>query len=505
MHAMKFSELVNRVKGRVGVVEATAAVDPEVVRVCEDSRKVRAGDLFVARGGTKSDGGRFVADAVARGAVAEISAEGVDVGGSVAVARMQNANLGVALLAHELAENPTAGMKMLAVTGTKGKTTVAYLVRSILRAAGTSCGLVGTVEIDDGKRVVPAEMTTPGAVELVDLFVRMREHGTQACVMEVSSHALHQQRTAGINFGVAMFTNLTGDHLDYHKTMEEYAAAKALLFEGLEARATGVVNVDDAWAQRMVAGCRTSVVRYGVDRPADWSASIEQMTSAGTEMVVTGPRGQEARIRSPLVGKHNVYNTLCAIAGCRAMGVPMEAVVRGLEGMAGVPGRLQAVRGSGEGELPFQVLVDYAHTHDSLKNVLTAVRGTMNSGGGGRLICVFGCGGDRDRTKRPRMALVAQELADLVIVTSDNPRTEQPVAIIDEVCAGFRGEWRTSGRVVVEMDRRTAIQRAVGLAQAGDVVVIAGKGHENYQIIGTTKHHFDDVEEAAAALAARGL
>jgi UDP-N-acetylmuramoyl-L-alanyl-D-glutamate--2,6-diaminopimelate ligase len=181
----------------------------------------------------------------------------------------------------------------------------------------------------------------------------------------------------------------------------------------------------------------------------------------------------------------------------------MAAIVRGLEGMAGVPGRLQAVRG--KGELPFQVLVDYAHTHDSLKNVLTAVRGTMNSGGGGRLICVFGCGGDRDRTKRPRMALVAQELADLVIVTSDNPRTEQPVAIINEVCAGFRGEWRTSGRVVVEMDRRTAIQRAVGLAQAGDVVVIAGKGHENYQIIGTTKHHFDDVEEAAAALAARGL
>ncbi len=504
MRAMKFSELVNRVKGRVGVVEATGAADPEVVRVCEDSRKVRAGDLFVARGGTKADGRRFVADAVARGAVAVISAEGVDVGGSVAVARVQDTNLGVALLAHELAGNPTAGMKMVAVTGTKGKTTVAYLVRSILKAAGTSCGLVGTVEIDDGRTVVPAEMTTPGAVELVDLFVRMRENGTQACVMEVSSHALHQHRTAGIRFGTAMFTNLTGDHLDYHKTMEEYAAAKALLFENLEAGATGVINVDDAWAQRMVAGCRTSVVRYGLDRAADWSASIESMTSAGTEMVVSGPQGQGARIRSPLVGKHNVYNTLCAVAGCRATGVPMAAIVRGLEGMAGVPGRLQAVRG--KGELPFQVLVDYAHTHDSLKNVLQAVRGTMSSERGkGRLICVFGCGGDRDRTKRPKMAAVAQELADLVVVTSDNPRTEQPVAIIEEVCAGFSGSWRTGGQVVVEMDRRTAIQRAIGLAQAGDVVVIAGKGHENYQIIGTTKHHFDDVEEASAALAFRGL
>jgi UDP-N-acetylmuramoyl-L-alanyl-D-glutamate--2,6-diaminopimelate ligase len=503
MRGMKFSELVNRVKGRVGVVEAAGAGDPEVVRVCEDSRKVRAGDLFVARGGTKADGGTFVADALARGAVAVVSAEGVDVAARVAVARVKDTNLGVALLAHELAGNPTAGMKMIGVTGTKGKTTVAYLVRSILRAAGTTCGLVGTVEIDDGKAAAPAEMTTPGAVELVDLFVRMRDNGVKACVMEVSSHALHQRRTAGIGFGVAMFTNLTGDHLDYHKTMEDYAAAKALLFENLEAGATGVINVDDAWAQRMVAGCKTAVVRYGIDRAADWSAAIESMTSAGTEMVVTGPRGEGARIKSPLVGKHNVYNTLCAIAGCRAMGVPMAAIVRGLEEMTGVPGRLQAVRGSGKGELPFQVLVDYAHTHDSLKNVLTAVRGTMT--GKGRLICVFGCGGDRDRTKRPKMAAVAQALADLVLVTSDNPRTEQPVAIIEEVCAGFSGAWRTSGQVVVEMDRRTAIERAVGLAQAGDVVVIAGKGHENYQIIGTTKHHFDDVEEAGAALAARGL
>ncbi len=527
---MKFSELIERVRGRGVVVGEVrlgewGGVDPEVTGVAEDSRKVKDGDIFVARGGTKTSGANFIRDALERGAVAvvcsnEIPEESLRAFGRDLLVRAENVNLACAVLAHEVAGNPTSGMKVIGITGTKGKTTVAYLMRSVLKAAGHKVGMIGTVEIDDGKNVVPAEMTTPGSVELVELFCRMRENGVTHCVMEVSSHALHQHRVAGVDF-----TNLTGDHLDYHKTMEEYAAAKAMLFEGLGEDAVAVVNRDDRWSKRMREKCQASVSDFSLgDRDARWTAGIRNMTSRSMQIAIGGydPRRSKAVnviLDTPLIGRHNAYNILCVFDAAVELGVDPEVVATEIRHAHGAPGRLQRVYV--EGFVPsFQTFVDYAHTHDALENVLKAIRVTMGKsvelspGEVGaswqtymgkperncRLICLFGCGGDRDRSKRPKMGAVAERLADVVIVTSDNPRTEEPGAIIEEICVGFSAGWKTAGKVTVEPDRRAAIRLAIGMAMPGDVVLLAGKGHENYQIIGTTKHHFDDVEEAEAAL-----
>ncbi|MGN6370226.1 MAG: Mur ligase family protein [Phycisphaerae bacterium] len=547
---MRFSELMKAIEGRVRVGEVRAGRDPEVLRVCEDSRKVREGDLFVVRKGTKRDGAEFVADAILKGAVGVVVESGqlsVVSGqlGEVASAEVGDVNLALALLAHEVGGRPTAGMKVIGVTGTKGKTTVAYLMRSVLGAAGKRVGMVGTVEIDDGERVVAAEMTTPGVVELVELFGRMKGNGVEYVVMEVSSHSLHQHRVGGIDFAVGVFTNLTGDHLDYHGTMEEYAAAKGMLFEGLGKDAFAIINGDDAWAERMVRGCKGRVVQFKVtDKPltkgavppmevpglpgdagaptpqwtypgeippGGFATYIWRMNSNGMGLTVAWDHppfemyGLGHTFVTPLVGRHNAYNITAAYVACGALGAlrtpaDLEGRVR-MAGIwkkaAGAPGRLQRVDGKGA---KFNVFVDYAHTHDSLENVLKAVRGTM---GKGRLICVFGCGGDRDRTKRPKMGAVAEGLADRVIVTSDNPRTEDAGGILREICAGFSTGWERGGKISVVADRRGAIRAAIGMAEAGDVVLIAGKGHENYQIVGTVKHHFDDVEEAEAALRER--
>jgi len=506
---MKFIDLISCVGGRM-----VRGANVEIGRVIDDSRAVRAGDLFVARTGTKTSGQSYIADALAKGAVAVVTESGQEsaAGEAPALATVGDVNLALALMAHEAAGNPTKNMTMIAVTGTKGKTTIAYLLRSVLRVAGHKVGMIGTVEIDDGEEVVAAEMTTPGAWALVELFARMRENGVTHCVMEVSSHALHQRRVAGIGFKVGIFTNLTGDHLDYHKTMEEYAAAKALLFEGLGKDAVAVINADDKWAERMVAGCVAAIVRYGIgigdhwrkisERPVEeltreWRAAIGRMSSSGMDLEVFEP-GAQWTVTTPLVGRHNVYNLLSVIAAASSLGIAVEEILDSVVDLRGAPGRLEAVKHAGAESL--SVFVDYAHTHDALENVLTALRGTM---GAGRLICMFGCGGDRDRTKRPKMAAIAERLADVVVLTSDNPRTEKPGDIIDEVCTGFSANWKETGKITVEADRRAAINLAIGLAQAGDVVLLAGKGHETYQIIGTTKHHFDDVEEAQKALSAK--
>ena len=522
---MRFSELIDRISGRVDVKDVRAGGDPEILRVCEDSRGGGVGDLFVARAGTKADGGKFVADAIAKGAVAVVAEGAVGIAipgleaGRVGFARVGDVNLALALLAHEVAGKPTSGMKLVGETGTKGKTTVAYLMRSVLNAAGKRVGMIGTVEIDDGVAVAPAEMTTPGVAELVELFSRMKGNGVEYVVMEVSSHSLHQRRVGGIDFAVGIFTNLTGDHLDYHGTMEEYAAAKGMLFAGLGEGAVAVINTDDKWADSMLKGCRARIIPYRLGtRISDhgWVGRIDSMRatgmhltffsrttfydlSSGVQKLTAGTPWQDAgiAIKTPLVGQHNVYNLLAMAAAASALGIDVWKIGNAALNCAGAPGRLQRVEAK---EQAYSVFVDYAHTHDSLENVLKAVRGTM---GNGRLICVFGCGGDRDRTKRPKMGAVAERLADRVIVTSDNPRTENAGAIIEEICAGFSSGWRDGGKIRVEADRRAAIRMAIGMAEAGDVVLIAGKGHENYQIIGTTKLHFDDVEEAAAALAER--
>lgn len=464
----------------------------QIRSIQEDSRRIREGDLFIARPGAKADGARFASDAAARGAVAVITSSRIN-GCSLPQVLVSDAVLACSTLAHLFHNNPSKELRILGVTGTNGKTTTTYLLRHILGKAGKKCGMIGTVEIDDGAEKNEAEQTTPGPIDVAQLLARMRDNGCKAAAMEVSSHALDQGRCAGVRFAGAGFSNLTGDHLDYHQTPENYAAAKARLFESLEEDAVAVVNQHDAWTWRMLQDCRGRTVRFGFAHGADYRAADCKITGDGSHFILHTPDGQ-AEVRMALVGRHNIENALMAAAlACETFGLSVHQVAASLRDAAGAPGRLQTVR-CGQ---PFSVLVDYAHTDDALQNVLSALRPLCK----GSLRVLFGCGGDRDRSKRPRMARVAQQFADAVYITSDNPRTEDPQSIIDQIRAGLSNQSNTD--IYEEVDRRAAIQRIIADAGAGDIVLLAGKGHENYQIIGTDKRHFDDAEEAARVLQSR--
>jgi UDP-N-acetylmuramoyl-L-alanyl-D-glutamate--2,6-diaminopimelate ligase len=374
---------------------------------------------------------------------------------------------------------PSERLLVLGVTGTNGKTTTAYLQHAILAAAGHTAGLLGTIERRIGGVAEPAQRTTSEAIDLQRDLRRMLDAGDTACAMEVSSHALDQQRVAGVRFAAAAFTNLTQDHLDYHADMEAYFAAKALLFDG---RCPTAANADDAYGRRLPAD-----LRFGLATPgAEVRAEDVRYGAHGTAFRLRTPWG-DAEVATRLVGRFNVENALAAVSSAGLAGVPLAAIVTGLEGVAGVPGRLEVV----SGDRPFAVIVDYAHTADALENVLRALRPLAT----GRLIVVFGCGGDRDRGKRPTMARVACALADEVIITTDNPRSEDPLAIIAEVAAG------ADGRHAVEPDRRRAIERAIAAAAPGDVVLIAGKGHEQGQDVAGSITPFDDRVVACEVLA----
>ncbi len=468
------------------------APEIEITGVQEDSRKVGPGTLFVARTGTKTDGLKYVNDARSRGAAAVVTETRL-ADCTLPQIVVKDAALAGSVLANAFYDFPGRRIKVLGVTGTNGKTTTAYIIRHLLARIGRKCGMIGTVQIDDGQSVREATMTTPSSTEVAELLGRMRDNGCAACAIETSSHALDQKRVAGVQFAGGAFTNLTGDHLDYHKTMENYAAAKSKLFEMLAADAVAVVNAADPFSPRMLENCLSRVVRFGFTPDADYRATDVSITAEGSSFMLRTPRGM-AQVRMHLIGRHNIENVLTAAA---LVGETFELspaqLADGLADAQGAPGRLQAVRCN----QPFAVLVDYAHTDDALENVLLALRPLTS----GRLRVLFGCGGDRDRTKRPRMARVAEKLADVVYLTSDNPRTENAQEIINEVFSGFSADIRKA--VIIEADRRKAIERVLGEAQAGDVVLLAGKGHENYQIVGTQKQHFDDVEEAARVLKIR--
>jgi len=483
---MKLSDLARRLPGS----RLLGAGDVEVARAVHDSRRVRPGDLFVALPGTKIDGHEFVQRALEAGARAAVVEHPVELPGHPPLLVVGDAREALALCAHALAGDPTRRMTVCGVTGTNGKTTTTYLVRSILERAGRPTGVIGTIGYIIGRREIPSRLTTPDANDLADYFAEMVESGLKAAVMEVSSHALHQRRTAGIEFAVAAFTNLTPEHLDYHKDMISYREAKAILFAGLAADARAVLNADDEASAAFREATRAQVLWYGLEKPADVRAEDIRADVGGSRFVLVTPRGR-APVRLALLGIHNVYNCLTAAAIAEALDVPLEAIAEGIEALAMVRGRLEPVPTT----LGFRVLVDYAHKTDALTHALSTVRDLVR--GEGRLIVVFGCGGDRDRQKRPAMAAVAEQLADRVFVTNDNPRTEQPRAIADEILAGFK----SLERVTVELDRRAAIGLALGEARPGDVVIIAGKGHETYQIIGDVTQPFDDREVAAEILA----
>jgi len=501
----------------------------EGVRVCdltEDSRTVVPGSLFIARSGLKADGKVFVEQAIRAGAVAVLTDDAgltPPADSPVPFMHTDDALLASALLAERFYGHPSGRMSLVGVTGTNGKTTTTFLIWQLLNGASRRCGLVGTVLIDDGREVGPATMTTPPAIELSRSLSSMAEAGCVAASMEVSSHALDQKRADALRFRVGVFTNLSGDHLDYHGTMDRYARAKARLFGLLDEGGLAVVNAADAYSATMVRGVRGGVLRCGMRDDAcgmDAQAEIVETSLSGMHLRLTGPWGAlEPRV--PLIGRYNAMNILQATASAWFMGVTPEALSAGLSTITAPPGRLERVTPTNS---PFAVFVDYAHSDDSLRNVLTTVgavipgrsgaAGSVASAAGalssrptpGRLICVFGCGGDRDRSKRPRMGRAASELSDLAIVTSDNPRTERPGEIIDEILAGIAPALRE--RVTVQADRARAIQHAVSIARAGDVVVIAGKGHETEQILpdgkgGTVRTHFDDREVARDALGVR--
>ncbi|HEX8913875.1 MAG TPA: UDP-N-acetylmuramoyl-L-alanyl-D-glutamate--2,6-diaminopimelate ligase [Humisphaera sp.] len=467
--------------------------NPEINAVREDSRLVHPGDLFVARPGGKTDGAKFLDDARARGAVAAVVPQRVD-GSPLPQVVVPDINPVASVLANAALGRPSRDVRVVGVTGTNGKTTTTYILRHLLAKAGVKCGLVGTVEVDDGSAAREADMTTPGGCAVAELLAAMRRNACKACAIEVSSHALDQGRAAGVRFAAGIFTNLTGDHLDYHKTMENYAAAKARLFESLPEGTVAAVNAASGWSHRMVRDCPGRVVRWGFEPHCDWRAADMRTTSAGTNFILHSPDGV-AEVAMSLIGRHNVENALGAatVAG-ETFGLTVHQIAAGLKDALGAPGRLQPVR---RGQ-PFAVFVDYAHTDDGLENVLKALRPLTK----GKLRVMFGCGGDRDNTKRPRMAATSERLADAVYVTSDNPRTEDPAKIIEQVLAGLSPAARKAA--VVEADRRSAIRRIIADAEPNDVVCLAGKGHENYQIVGTTKRHFDDVEEAVAAIEAAG-
>ncbi len=476
--------------------------DPEVSRVTSDSRSVTPGTAFFAVRGSRQDGHDFAAEAVRRGAAAVVAEREVGCP-PVPLARVADARRALALAAARLEGNPGEALSLAGVTGTNGKTTVAWLVDACLRQAGVPSGLVGTVAYrwPGGER--PAPHTTPDAVALQALLAEMRRAGARAAVLEVSSHALDQERVAGLPFRVAAFTNLTRDHLDYHGDMERYFQAKRRLFsEGLAAGGVAVVNGDDPFGARLhrelTAAGRTTW-RFGA-AAAELRAHEARMGLFGIEASLQTPAGPIS-LRSPLVGDHNLENLLAAAGTALGLGLSPAAVAADLAASTGAPGRLERIEAGG-----VAAFVDYAHTHDALKRVTEALRRLAPR----RLVVVFGCGGDRDRGKRPLMGEVAGRAADLAVVTSDNPRGEEPLAIIGEILPGLEragarrlpeAEARGGARgYAVVPDRREAIALAIAAAGPGDAVLIAGKGHEDYQITGAERRHFDDREEARRAL-----
>jgi UDP-N-acetylmuramoyl-L-alanyl-D-glutamate--2,6-diaminopimelate ligase len=471
------------------------ALDVECTGVTYDSRRAASGTVFVALQGQQVDGVTFAPKAIAAGAAAVVAERAPDAPVSVPWIVVGNARRALALLASEYWGHPSREMKVVGITGTNGKTTTSYLVTAIFEAAGVRCGVMGTVAYRIGDRALEATRTTPEAPELQQFMRQMVTSGCGACVMEVSSHALALHRADGIQFAAGVFTNLTRDHLDFHADMEDYFAAKRRLFEILPSGSPSIVNLDDPRGPSLVE-ISDRAVTYAIGKPADVTPGPLSYSLSGLEFEVRTPQGV-VNVRSKLVGKPNVYNILAAVATTTALGVPLEAVERGLQQLAGVPGRFEVVSSP---ESDITVVVDYAHTDDALRNLLETARPLATR----RLITVFGAGGDRDRTKRPLMGMVAARLSDVVIITSDNPRSEDPARIIEEVRRGADAETRQSAaEVLTVVDRREAIDTAIRTAAAGDVVLIAGKGHEKYQEIGGRTFAFDDVAASREALEAR--
>ncbi len=488
-----------RAQGLARTDDQDGASDRPVTGIAYDSRAVKPGNVFVALKGQHADGTAFVRQALERGAVAVVSETAAPEGAHVAWASATDARHALAVLADTFFRHPSGDMQVVGITGTNGKTTTAYLLVSIFEAAGIRCGMLGTVAYRTGpgeNDVKAAERTTPEAPDVQQMLREMVDRGCRASVLEVSSHALAMRRVDGTTFAAGVFTNLTRDHLDFHSDMEAYSQAKRRLFEMLPRDAPSLLNADDPRGPSLAsAGGRP--VTYAIGHPADITPGPLSFSVEGLTFDVRTPGGA-LHITSKLVGRPNVYNILAAVGTATALGLPFDVIERGVRSLEGVPGRFQVVSDATD---EVTVVVDYAHTDDALRNLLETARPLA----AGRLITVFGCGGDRDRTKRPLMGAVAGRLSDVIVITSDNPRSEDPDRIIDEIQRGITADTRRAeaDRPLAIVDRRAAIAKAVEMARPGDLVLVAGKGHEKYQAIGDRTLPFDDVAVAREALGRR--
>ncbi len=445
--------------------------DFEVLTVSCDSREQQKDGLFVALPGSKFNGADFIKDAIAQGAKIIVQQNGPPLksfGDDICILEEEDPKYFLHAVGQRFYGDPSHKIKSIGVTGTNGKTTITYLIESIIHAAMRRCGVIGTVNYRIGEKILPSKNTTPGFLDNQRYLAQLVALGVDYCVMEASSHALDQRRLDGIHFSAGIFTNLTQDHLDYHKDMENYFEAKSRLFRGLHSSAAAIINVDDEYGQRLLPLTNSKVITYAIDGAADVGAKNIEYHLGGSRFEIVFSQGR-IKIHTRFIGRHNIYNILAAFAWGLSQGLNPERIRQGIENLTHVPGRLEPV----ENDKGFFIFIDYAHTEDGLVNVLKALRAVRPE----KIILVFGCGGDRDRTKRPKMGRAACELADYSIVTTDNSRSEDPQAIIDEVIVGF-----TKKNYETCVDRKEAISRALKLAQKDQIVLIAGKGHEDYQV-----------------------
>ncbi len=485
-------ETLGRLAGLLGGRLEGAAGADAVRGLADDSREVTRGTVFFARRGPDQDGASFARDAARRGAIAVVTATPLE--GDLPALLVPDVDEALRRAADAFYGDPQESLDLIGITGTKGKTTTAWLTAAALRAAGRETAVLGTIRNDlgpAGRR--EAANTTPGVLQLRALLAEARDGGCDAAVLEVSSHGLDQGRVAGLDFRAGVFTNLGRDHLDYHRDQAGYFDAKSRLFRGLDPSATALLSAEDPMTERLAALTPARVVRYGFGEGVELRARDLELQVTGSAFTLVVDGSYALRLETPLAGRHNVLNLLAAIGAARTLGVDLDAAGRGAAATTGVPGRLERIQGASD----VDAFVDYAHTEEALRAVLTFLRDV----GARPLTCVVGCGGDRDRTKRPRMARAAAELSDRVVLTSDNPRTEDPEAILLDMEAGLGGDLARHTRII--SDRRAAIRAAVEACPAGGCVLVAGKGHETYQILGTKKIPFDDAQVLRDALAER--
>ncbi|MGC1878981.1 MAG: UDP-N-acetylmuramoyl-L-alanyl-D-glutamate--2,6-diaminopimelate ligase [Rhabdochlamydiaceae bacterium] len=483
---------IKRLLKNIPVQAVKGSKEVEVSGLCSNSKRVAPGDLFIAKKGLTHDGAHFIPDAIASGAVAILTDLYDPFFTNVVQIIHPDVASVEAAIAKEFYGHPSDQLFLVAITGTNGKTTTSYLARHLFERNKESCGLIGTIEWIVGEHVFPSEKTTPDILQNYKLFHEMVAKGCRSCIMEVSSHALDQGRVQSIEFDVALFTNLTQDHLDYHKTMDEYAKSKAKLFSSIKAKGEKsypkkvVVNADSPYFSQMIADCPVEVLSYGIEQPSDLCAREIRLSAVGIEFEVDY-RGERYPFTSSLIGRFNVYNLLASIGIGLARGLALKQILQALHTFTAVPGRLERV----PNDRGINIFVDYAHTDDALSNVMS----TLNELKKGRLITVFGCGGNRDSGKRPKMGRAVEAFSDLFIITSDNPRHEDPEEIIRDILTGLKDP----RNALVIVDRAEAIQRAIQMAKPDDIVLIAGKGHENYQIFSHQTIDFDDRTVAKTA------